>query len=72
MGECFESLAELSVLSGRSKETLKSMAKFRNLLVHGYWKVNDERVYDYGKNNLSDFEDYLKDIEKFIFSLPEG
>lgn len=43
---CFELLVETGYFN---KETLKKMAlmaKFRNLLVHHYVKVDDERVYE--------------------------
>lgn len=35
---------------------LEKMAKFRNLIVHLYWKVDNAEVYGILKNNLEDFE----------------
>ena len=31
---------------------LEKMAKFRNLIVHLYWKVDNKEVYNILKNNL--------------------
>jgi Protein of unknown function DUF86 len=35
---------------------LEKMAKFRNLIVHLYWKVDNAEVYNILKNNLDDFD----------------
>ncbi|HXL02441.1 MAG TPA: DUF86 domain-containing protein [Candidatus Atribacteria bacterium] len=33
-------------------QNLANMAKFRNLLVHLYWKVDDERLYQILQSQL--------------------
>jgi uncharacterized protein YutE (UPF0331/DUF86 family) len=44
------------------------MVKFRNLLVHLYWKVENEKLYDYLKNNLRDFEEFKSAIRNYLKS----
>ena len=39
------------------------MAKFRNLIVHLYWKVDNKEVYNILKNNLDDFDAIKKSLE---------
>jgi uncharacterized protein YutE (UPF0331/DUF86 family) len=45
------------------------MARFRNRLVHFYYRVDDKEVYDILKNNLLDFENFIESIELFLKSL---
>ena len=42
---CFALLGEAGVLAPDLTERLQSMARFRNLLVHVYWKVDYRRVH---------------------------
>ena len=46
---------------------LEKMAKFRNLIVHLYWKVDNTEVYNILKNNLDDF-DFIKNALKGYLS----
>lgn len=41
------------------------MAKFRNLLVHHYIKVDDERVYE-KLDEISFFEDFINELAAAI------
>jgi uncharacterized protein YutE (UPF0331/DUF86 family) len=45
---------------------LVEMAKFRNLLVHLYWKVENHRVHRYLKENLGDFEEFKSAIRRYL------
>ena len=47
---------------------LIEMVKFRNMLVHLYWKIEDERLYDYMKNNLDDFEEFRDAVRRYLKS----
>ena len=38
------------------------MAKFRNLLVHLYWDVNDKKIYEILQSELDDFNEFIKQI----------
>jgi len=40
------------------------MARFRNILVHRYWEVNEKKVYQYAKENLVDFEKFIEIVSK--------
>lgn len=43
---CFESLREHAVLDGDLAKSMSEFARFRNVLVHRYWVVDDNRVVD--------------------------
>lgn len=57
--DTFDVLKELGIISDEFGDKLKKMAKFRNLIVHLYWKVDDRRVYNLIKENLSDIKEIL-------------
>ena len=42
------------------------MAGYRNRLVHFYHEVTDKELFSILKNNLSDMENFIKEIKAFI------
>lgn len=64
--ECFKGLEEIGVFDSEFTTKLVNMARFRNLLVHHYSKVDDHKVFEYSKKNLSDFEHFLNGIARFL------
>ena len=57
-------LEELDVISSDLAKRLKRMARFRNLIVHLYWQVDDAKVYEIIKKDLGDLEEYQRQIAK--------
>ena len=66
--DCFAILGELDILSPEFVDRLKSMAKFRNLLVHLYWKVDNKKVYQIIQKDIQDIKEYIKKIENFLLA----
>ncbi len=64
--DCFAILGELELLTGEYVDRLKRMAKFRNLLVHLYWKVDNKKVYSILRENVRDIKEYLSIINRII------
>jgi uncharacterized protein YutE (UPF0331/DUF86 family) len=60
--ECFEILAENNIIDHKYIDTLFAMAKFRNRIVHMYYNVSDDMIYEITKNNLDDFEIFIEFI----------
>jgi uncharacterized protein YutE (UPF0331/DUF86 family) len=54
--DAFVVLNEESVIPDEFLTTLREMVRFRNRLVHLYWEVDDDIVYDILRTNLNDFE----------------
>ena len=52
--ECFAMLHEAGLIPSELASRLQQMAKFRNLLVHMYWKIDYGRVYEVVQQNLED------------------
>jgi uncharacterized protein YutE (UPF0331/DUF86 family) len=51
---CFRQHHEAGIIAAQLAERLQRMARPRNLLVHMYWKVDYNRVYDVLQDNLAD------------------
>ncbi|MBI5195541.1 MAG: DUF86 domain-containing protein [Nitrospirae bacterium] len=47
-------------------KSLEKMAKFRNLIVHLYWKTDNAEVYNILKNNLGDFDKIKKSLQEYL------
>ena len=60
----FTVLAEAGILSKNTLKFLLPMAGTRNVLVHGYDKVEDSIMYSVIKEHLDDFAAYLKEVKK--------
>lgn len=64
--DCFVILGELGILSQELTEKLKKMAKFRNLLVHLYWEVDNKKLHQIIKKDILDIKNYFEQIGKFV------
>jgi uncharacterized protein YutE (UPF0331/DUF86 family) len=64
--QCFDVLAVARTLPPELAERLGRMACFRNLLVHLYWEVDDNRVWEVLQHDLGDLEAYLLEVGKVI------
>jgi uncharacterized protein YutE (UPF0331/DUF86 family) len=45
---------------------MRQMAGLRNLLVHLYWEVDDEQIYNDLQHHLGDFDTYVQHILEFV------
>ncbi len=68
--ETFEVLYENKLIEKKLLETLKKMAKFRNIVVHHYDKVDAEIVIGILQKNLNDFTDYKNAIIQALKTIP--
>ena len=64
--DSFVVLNEKVILPDEFMLTLRQMVSFRNRVVHLYWDVDNETVYDIVKNNLGDFETFIEYILEFM------
>ncbi|MCS7065544.1 MAG: DUF86 domain-containing protein, partial [Fimbriimonadales bacterium] len=62
--ECFELLGEAQITDESLTDNLRRMARFRNLLVHRYWDVDDHQVLQIARTHLVDLERFLQAIGK--------
>lgn len=64
--DTFKVLAENRIISKNLFKTMENMAKFRNIVVHQYEKIEPTIVVSILHKNLDDFEKYKKAIIKYL------
>jgi uncharacterized protein YutE (UPF0331/DUF86 family) len=57
--DSFKVLNEAGILPDEFTRTMREMAGLRNLLVHLYWDVDDQVIYEGIRSELSDFETFV-------------
>jgi uncharacterized protein YutE (UPF0331/DUF86 family) len=63
---CFESLETAGLIPAPLSERLQRMARFRNLLVHVYWTVDYNRVFDVMEQNLDDLREFSRIVAAMV------
>jgi len=61
--DAIRKLSDNQIIPEKLSERLGDMVSFRNLLVHGYGKVDDFKAYRYLKEEMDDFYDFMDRIE---------
>ena len=56
----------LGVVEDDFKERLTKMARFRNRLVHLYWEIDPETVYQLLQDNLDDFKLFQEKVVAYL------
>ncbi|MDA0788606.1 MAG: DUF86 domain-containing protein [Proteobacteria bacterium] len=64
MGEVFDSLHRLGMISASTSETMKRAVGFRNIAVHNYQAINWEIVFAICTRNIQDFSQFVREIER--------
>jgi uncharacterized protein YutE (UPF0331/DUF86 family) len=64
-GDLLEKLRK-KVLEPSLVENLKQMRAFRKILVHGYSKIDDEKVFNIFSERLKDFEEFKCETIRFL------
>lgn len=64
--DAFAVLNEREIIPDDFLPVAQQMVKFRNRLVHLYWEVDEEQVYDILQTRLDDFDRFESYIRKLI------
>lgn len=64
--DTFRVMSEVGAFSANLTEQLQKMARFRNRLIHIYWKIDNHDLYQIMKEDLEDFDQFLDAIKNFI------
>ena len=64
--DCFMILGKHRIISQDLAEKLADMARFRNMLVHIYWKIDDKKVYEIMKKDISDLKEFIKEVKNYV------
>ena len=61
----FDLLWEKKVITEETREMMRSMAGFRNLIVHEYAELDLKKVYEVFTTRLGDFDLFLEEVAAF-------
>jgi len=64
--DCFEKLSDAKIIKKELAKKLKKAASLRNIIIHKYWAIDDLKVFKSVKENISDFEEFLRQINKSL------
>lgn len=64
--DCMAIMAEIGVVDDELRTRLMRMARFRNLLVHLYARVDDGEVHRVILDDLADLERYLASVGRYL------
>ncbi|MHA1719203.1 MAG: type VII toxin-antitoxin system HepT family RNase toxin [Promethearchaeota archaeon] len=64
--EMFEILGKNRIISKKLSINLSAMARFRNVLVHSYDKIENIQILKLAKDEILDIEKFIKEISEYI------
>ena len=62
--DTFALLEKEGILTAEFTNEMRKMARFRNLLVHVYWEIDLDQIYEILTTRLNDFKTYVSMIKK--------
>jgi uncharacterized protein YutE (UPF0331/DUF86 family) len=65
-GECFDLLGQEGILPSDFAQGIKGMAGYRNRLVHLYWEVTNQELFQLIDSKLEDFEKFCQHIINYV------
>ena len=65
-GEIIFKLGHHGILPMDFSERIQGMAGLRNILIHEYLRVDVPKLYDYLKNRLGDFTEFMSYIQEYL------
>ena len=65
----FIKAAEVGLISMQLANRLKASGGMRNILVHEYMDIDDEKVYQTIPLAIKDYKQYIKEVDEFIEKL---
>lgn len=64
--DCIVKAGDNGIITPALSNKLRRLADLRDSLIHRYWVINDEELYTKSKENISDLEDFVNQIDGFI------
>lgn len=64
--DLFRVLGQAQVLPWPLAEQMMDMARFRNLLVHVYWAIDHERVYDGLPGRIASLQEFAQQVARWL------
>ena len=68
----FDRLERAHIISSERVRTLRSMRRFRNILVHEYGGIDDQIVFGLAGRMREDVETLITEVTRALASVPSG
>jgi uncharacterized protein YutE (UPF0331/DUF86 family) len=68
--ELVEKAAQSALLDAELLGRLRFFFKFRNMLVHRYWEIEDQRLLHEARKGLGDFDLFIETVKAELAKLP--
>jgi uncharacterized protein YutE (UPF0331/DUF86 family) len=65
-GEIILKLGQHGIIPIDFSKRIQGMAGLRNILVHEYLRVDVSKIYDYQKNRLGDFVEFMSYVQRYL------
>lgn len=64
--DAFRILHQNKIIDQETEDRLIQMTRFRNRLVHVYWDVDDQIIFQYLQEHLADFDQFKKAVREYL------
>jgi len=69
--DCIMKAGTEGIIDARLANRLRRLADLRNSLVHRYWIIEDDRLFDETRENVGDLSEFLSEVDAFVGALPK-
>lgn len=66
--DCIVKTGEQGIIQSALANKLRKLADLRNSLIHRYWIINDEELFQQCSANIDDFSDFTMQMHTFLSS----
>lgn len=63
---CFEMMADVGIIESGLGGRMSALARLRNILVHGYGRIDDRRIYASLRDGLSDIDEFERQVLSYL------
>lgn len=67
--DCLVKAGEAGIIATSLSQKLRKLADLRNILIHRYWVVDDEKIYSQTMKNKQNLRSFIDQIDDFVNSL---
>jgi uncharacterized protein YutE (UPF0331/DUF86 family) len=64
--DCIVKAGEYNIIPHDLANRLRKLANLRNNLIHRYWIINDEELYNITRDNIEDLHDFVIQIDELV------
>lgn len=67
--DCLVKAGEAGIITSALAQKLRKLADLRNILIHRYWVVDDEKIYTQTMKNKQNLRKFIDQVDDFVNSL---